>query len=167
MELYEGPVRTTIDAPSHTLRLDEKLRQAYFWIANNAIISPHYDIEYGNGPSASFAVGDSHRKLTLPSAQSYSSYVLLPLLTFATRRKCLFVGGPGRGKTASAILMGVLAGYPVREVRRAMQHGHPQMTIADLLGNPLPADLVTAQDMGDIRIAWRKWLCLLYTSRCV
>jgi hypothetical protein len=83
-------------------------------------------------------VGDTRRPLTLPSAQSYSSYVLLPLLTFATRRKCLFVGGPGRGKTASAILMGVLAGYPVREVRRAMQHGHPQMTIADLLGNPCP-----------------------------
>ena len=140
------------------LALDEKLRQAYFWIVNNAIISPHYDIEYHDGPSASFSVGDTHRTLTLPSAQSYSSYVLLPLLTFATRRKCLFVGGPGRGKTASAILMGVLAGYPVRGVRRAMQHGHPQMTIADLLGNPLPADLVAAQDMGQIRIAWRNWL---------
>nr|WP_269670789.1 MoxR family ATPase [Stenotrophomonas sp. SY1] len=140
------------------MRLDEKLRQAYFWIVNNAIISPHYDIEYHDGPSASFSVGDTRRTLTLPSAQSYSSYVLLPLLTLATRRKCLFVGGPGRGKTASAILMGVLAGYPVREVRRAMQHGHPQMTIADLLGNPLPADLVAAQDMGQIRIAWRNWL---------
>ena len=56
------------------------------------------------------------------------------------------------------MLMGVLAGYPVRDVRRAMQHGHPQMTIADLLGNPLPADLVAAQSMEDIRIAWRKWL---------
>src|ERR1051325_10431429 len=54
--------------------------------------------------------------------------------------------------------MGVLAGYPVREVRRAMQHGQPQMTIADLLGNPLPADLVAAQKLEDIRIAWRKWL---------
>ena len=159
-ELYEGPVRTSVDVTGNELRLDEKLRQAYFWIANNAIISPHYDIEYQNGPSPSFSVGDSHRKLTLPSAQSYSSYVLLPLLTFATRRKCLFIGGPGRGKTASAILMGVLAGYPVRDVRRAMQHGHPQMTIADLLGNPLPADLVAAQDMGDIRIAWRKWLSM-------
>jgi len=32
------------------------------------------------------------------------------------------------------------------------------MTIADLLGNPLPADLVAAQKMEDIRIAWRPWL---------
>ncbi len=157
-ELYEGPVQLQGPGEAAPLALDEKLRQAYFWIVNNAIISPHYDIEYHDGPSASFSVGDTRRTLTLPSAQSYSSYVLLPLLTFATRRKCLFVGGPGRGKTASAILMGVLAGYPVREVRRAMQHGHPQMTIADLLGNPLPADLVAAQDMGQIRIAWRSWL---------
>eukprot|EP01032_Pedospumella_encystans_P038513 gene38513-43631_t len=37
------------------------------------------------------------------------------------------------------------AGALVKEVKRAMQHGHPQMTIADLLGNPLPADLVNAQ----------------------
>lgn len=84
----------------------------------------------------------------------------MPLLTFATRRKCLFIGGPGRGKTASAILMGVLAGASVREVRRAVQHGHPQMTIADLLGNPLPADLINAKDMAEIRIAWRAWLSM-------
>ncbi len=84
--------------------------------------------------------------------------MLLPLLAFATRLECLFVGGPGRGRTASAILMSVLAGYPVREVRRAMQHGHPQMTIADLLGNPLPADLISAQSVDAIRIAWRPWL---------
>jgi MoxR-like ATPase len=54
--------------------------------------------------------------------------------------------------------MGIIGGYPVREVRRAMLHGHPQMTIADLLGNPLPADLVNAQRIEDIRISWRKWL---------
>jgi MoxR-like ATPase len=56
------------------------------------------------------------------------------------------------------MLMGVLAGYSVKEIRRAMQHGQPQMTIADLLGNPLPADLIGAQRMEDVRIAWRRWL---------
>ena len=96
----------------------------------------------------------------LPSGQSYSSFVLLPLLTFATRRRCLFVGGPGRGKTASAVLMGVLAGYSVKDVRRSMQHGHPQMTIADLLGSPLPADLLKAESSEDIRIGWRAWLSM-------
>lgn len=160
-DLYRGPVAAgESGSGSEDARLDEKLRQAYFWIVNTAIISPHYDVEYHDGPPQTFLVGDSKRTLTLPSAQSYSSYVLLPLLTFATRRKCLFVGGPGRGKTASAILMGVLAGYPVREVRRAMLHGHPQMTMADLLGNPLPSDLVNAQNMDSIRIAWRKWLAM-------
>ncbi|MFO0566360.1 MAG: MoxR family ATPase [Polyangiaceae bacterium] len=157
-DLYEGPVPMGDVGQGPALPLDEKLRQAYFWIVNTAIISPHYDIEYNEGPAQTFTLGDTRSPLSLPSGQSYSSYVLLPLLTFATRRKCLFIGGPGRGKTASAVLMGVLAGYPVREVRRAMLHGHPQMTIADLLGNPLPADLVAAQRIEDIRIAWRKWL---------
>lgn len=158
-DLYRGPVTMGSGrADAAAAPLDEKLRQAYFWIVNTAIISPHYDIEYNDAPPQLFVLGDIKSRLTLPSAQSYSSFVLLPLLTFAARRKCLFVGGPGRGKTASAILMGVLAGYPVREVRRAMQHGHPQMTIADLLGNPLPADLVAAQRIEDIRISWRQWL---------
>jgi MoxR-like ATPase len=157
-ELFDGPIGVAESKVGEAPALDEKLRQAYFWIVNNAIISSHYDIEFNESTPQRFNIGDSRSVLTLPSAQSYSSYVLLPLLTFATRSKCLFVGGPGRGKTASAILMGVLAGYPVKDVKRAMQHGHPQMTIADLLGNPLPADLVAAQSMEEIRIAWRNWL---------
>jgi MoxR-like ATPase len=158
-DLYRGPVSApTGAADPGAPPCDEKLRQAYFWIVNTAIISPHYDVEYNDGPPQSFVLGDSKSRFALPSAQSYSSFVLLPLLTFATRRKCLFIGGPGRGKTASALLMGVIGGYSLRDVRRAMQHGHPQMTIADLLGNPLPADLVNAQNMDDIRIAWRQWL---------
>ncbi len=157
-ELYRGPVADA--APVDEVPLDEKLRQAYFWIVNQAIISTHYDIEYQQGPSPWFPFGDTKTVVGLPSGQSYSSFVLLPLLTFATRRRCLFVGGPGRGKTASAVLMGVLAGYSVRDVRRAMQHGHPQMTIADLLGSPLPADLLKATSTDDIRIGWRSWLSM-------
>lgn len=138
--------------------MDEKLRQAYFWIVNHAIISPFYDIEYNEGPNQSFVFGDSHSTVTLPSGQSYCSFVLMPLLNFAVRRKCLLVGGPGRGKTTSAMLMGVLAGYSIREVKRAIQKGQPQMTVSDLLGSPLPADLVQAKKMDQITIGWRTWL---------
>lgn len=155
-DLYRGPVTEAEPQDGAELALDEKLRQAYFWIVNHAIISPHYDIEYNEGGCQSFRFGAT--TLNLPSGQSYSSFVLLPLLNFAVRRRCLLVGGPGRGKTASAILMGILGGYSIKEIQRAIQHGQPQMTISDLLGNPLPADLVNAQDMDSIRIAWRKWL---------
>lgn len=156
-DLYDGPLDdgTASDGP---IALDERLRQAYFWIVNAAIISPYYDIEYNEGPPQTFAFGDLGGTVTLPSGQSYSSFVLLPLLNLAVRRRCLLVGGPGRGKTATAILMGLLAGYSLEEVKRSIQHGQPQMTITDLLGNPLPKDLVNADDMDSIRIAWRKWL---------
>lgn len=158
-DLYAGPVAAAGSAaPAAAGPLDEKLRQAYFWLVNHAVISPHYDIEYNEGPHPSFTIGDLKSRINLPSGQSYSSFVLLPLLNFAVRKRCLFVGGPGRGKTQSAILMGLLAGYSAKEVKQAMQHGQPQMTISDLLGNPLPADLVNAQKMDDIRISWRKWL---------
>ncbi|MFC8190423.1 ATPase [Cellulomonas sp. NPDC057328] len=140
--------------------LDEKLRQAYFWMVNHAIISPHYDLEFHDPqrPRTAFHVGDSRAAVELPTDQSYSSFVLLPLLTFAVRGRCLLVGGPGRGKTASAVLMGVIAGYPVRDVRRAMQHGHPQLTVQDMFGTPLPRDLIGAERLSDIDVAWRSWL---------
>ena len=160
--LYQGPAlpAETESAPVAGRALDDKMRQAYFWIVNHAIITPYYDIEFHAAPPASFRFGGVGTEVRLPTAPSYSSFVLLPLLTFAGRKRCLFIGGPGRGKTASAILMGILAGYSLKEVRRAIQHGQPQMTIADLLGNPLPRDLLEAGSMENIRIAWRKWLSM-------
>lgn len=157
-DLYATPIAGAIETAPQAVPLDEKLRQAYFWVVNSAILSPFYDIEYLEGPATSFVLGDAKSTLVLPSGQSYSSFVLLPLLNLAVRRRCLLVGGPGRGKTASAILMGVIAGYSIRDVQRAIQHGQPQMTIMDLLGNPLPKDLVNAEDPEQIRITWRKWL---------
>lgn len=65
-DLYRGPLQSDFDAENTTVALDEKLRQAYFWIVNSAIISPHYDIEFNDTPPQSFRVGDSKRRLTLP-----------------------------------------------------------------------------------------------------
>jgi MoxR-like ATPase len=157
-DLYRGPVVVAEDASPGAMALDEKLRQAYFWMVNHAVISPFYDIEYNDGPPQTFVLGDRQSQVHFPSGQSYCSFVLLPLLTFAVRAKCLLVGGPGRGKTSSAILMGVLAGYSLHDVRRSIQKGQPQMTVADLLGSPLPADLVQAKSLDQIGIGWRKWL---------
>lgn len=159
-DLYTGPVDTPLNVTDTKANVDyaEKLRKAYFWITNNAIITPFYDIEYNTSPELEFLFNNKKSRLTIPTDQSYSSFVLLPLLNLVTRRRCLFIGGPGRGKTASAILMGVLAGYSLKDIKRSIQHGQPQMTISDLLGNPLPSDLVNAKSMDSITIAWRKWL---------
>jgi MoxR-like ATPase len=158
-DLYRGPVAddAAVDVKSG---LDERLRQAYFWIINSAIISPFYDLEFNDGTPQTFTFGDRKSRLSLPTDQSYSSFALLPLLNLVVRGRCLLVGGPGRGKTASAILMGLLAGYSLHDVRRAIQHGQPQMTISDLLGNPLPSTLVNAKSMDEIEISWRKWLAM-------
>jgi MoxR-like ATPase len=139
------------DGPS----LHDKMRQAYWWITNNAVLCPYYDIEYGRGTSLANGSGDT---VSLPDEMSYSSFVLVPMLTLFTCRRALLVGGPGRGKTTSAILMGLLSGMSRDEVRRSIQRGHPQLTIADLLGAPLPSDLMKAEDMSAVKIGWRKWI---------
>ena len=157
-DLYNSPIQVDDKALTGNYGLDEKLRKAYFWIANYAIINPFCDIEYNETTPNEYTIGDNKSRVVLPTGQSYASFILLPLLTLVTRRKCLFVGGPGRGKTSSAMIMGLLAGYPMADIRRAVQHGQPQMTVSDLLGNPLPSDMVNAKSMDEIKIAWRKWL---------
>jgi MoxR-like ATPase len=67
-ELYRGPIEVDAGkAADQGVPLDEKLRQAYFWIVNTAILSPHYDIEFNLGPPQSYTVGDRKSKLTLPT----------------------------------------------------------------------------------------------------
>ncbi|SMQ60972.1 MoxR family ATPase [Agreia sp. VKM Ac-1783] len=145
-------------APQSSVALDEKLRQVYYWLVNTAVISPFYDIEFSFDAPLSFPLGDAGAELHLPTDQSYSSNVLLPLLTFALGGKCLLVGGPGRGKTTLAVLMGVIAGSTPQDVRRSVQQGQPQLTVSDLVGMPLPRDLVNAASLPEIEIAWRGWL---------
>ncbi|QAY73386.1 ATPase [Agromyces protaetiae] len=141
-----------------SVTLDEKLRQAYYWIVNRAVISPYYDLEFSPRAPMSFELGDAGARITLPTEASFSSNVLLPLLTFAVGGKCLLIGGPGRGKTTVAVIMGVLAGSSAEDVRRGVQQGQPQLTVSDLVGIPLPRDLVNATRLADIGIAWRDWL---------
>ena len=135
--------------------LHDKMRQAYWWITNNAVICPYYDLEFGGRSSLRNAAGD---EVVLHDEMSYSSFVLVPLLTLFTCRRALLVGGPGRGKTTSAVLMALLAGMTRDEVRRSIQRGHPQLTIADLLGAPLPSDMLKAEDMSAVKVAWRRWI---------
>lgn len=135
--------------------LQDKMRQAYFWIVNNAVICPYYDVEYGEAARIRNGAGD---QLSLHREMSYSSFVLLPLLTLFACRRALLIGGPGRGKTTSAVLMALLSGMSREEVRRSIQRGHPQLTIADLLGSPLPADMMRSEDLSEVKISWRRWI---------
>ncbi len=132
-----------------------KMRQAYWWIVNNAVFCPYYDIEFGSGAELRNKAGD---RLMLHEEMSYSSFVLLPMLTLFTCRRALLVGGPGRGKTTSAILMALVAGMPREEVRRTIQRGHPQLSISDLLGSPLPSDMLKAEDLSQVKVGWRRWI---------
>jgi MoxR-like ATPase len=135
--------------------LHDKMRQAYWWITNNAVICPYYDIEFGARSALKTTAGD---ELLLHDAMSYSSFVLVPMLTLFACRRALLIGGPGRGKTTSAVLMALLAGMPREEVHRSIQRGHPQLTISDLLGAPLPSDLMKAEDLSAVKIGWRRWI---------
>lgn len=59
-DLYRGPVADDGTGATGAVALDEKLRQAYFWIVNHGIISPFYDIEYNDGPGGR---GQNHPRM--------------------------------------------------------------------------------------------------------
>jgi MoxR-like ATPase len=143
-------------APSRDEPVARKLRRAYRWISENAILSPYVDIEFGTP----LRLEHGEHRVELYDRPGYSSFILMPLLTLVTGRRLVFLGAPGRGKTSVAVLMALLAGHPFDAVRRAVQHGHPQLTIADLLGGPVPSELIRAQDAKDIRVAWRDWITM-------
>lgn len=136
------------------LGLAARFRRAYHWIAEQSLLPATLDMQWGTRQRLSH---DGHA-LTFADRDSLSSFVLLPLLTLMTARRMVFVGAPGHGKTSMATLMGLLAGHSLTEMRRAIQHGHPQLSVSDLLGSPLPSDLVKAEALGDIRVAWRGWI---------
>jgi MoxR-like ATPase len=158
--LFQGRAKVSPDLTVHLSERDggslhDKMRQAYWWITNNAVICPYYDIEFGGSSALKNAAGD---EILLHDSMSYSSFVLVPMLTLFTCRRALLVGGPGRGKTTSAVLMALLSGMSREDVRRSIQRGHPQLTISDLLGAPLPSDMMKAEEASDIKISWRKWI---------
>jgi MoxR-like ATPase len=136
--------------------LPAKFRKAYHWICSSALLSPFAELEAGTPRRFE----RDQLQVELYDEPGYSSFVLLPLLNLMTSRRLVFVGAPGRGKTSMATLMGLLAGHPLDTIRRAVQHGHPQLTVQDLLGHPLPRDLMEARSTQDIGVAWRDWIRL-------
>jgi MoxR-like ATPase len=146
-------IRFANEAPDDLRR---KSRRAYQWVVEHAIFAPYFDVEFGTA----VRVGAGTHNVWLTDKDCYVSFALLPLLTLLTGQRLLLVGSPGRGKTTMATLMALLSGASLDDVRRAIQHGHPQMTHADLLGSPLPGDLVRAAKSADIHVIWRRWVSL-------
>lgn len=154
--------RATLDAQGGVLlgpltdtALSARFRAAYHWIADHAILTPYGDLD---AAPAKQVVRGSDVLIELSERAPYASFLLLPLLTLATSRRLVFLGAPGRGKTSVATLMALLTGAPLQEVRRSIQHGHPQLTIHDLLGSPLPSQLMKAETSEAVRVDWRHWI---------
>jgi MoxR-like ATPase len=133
-------------------QLRTKVRSAYRWISTEAIIVPYLDIQMGSKNPTKKDVPQ------LSDDEAYSAYVLMPLLTLITARRALLLGGPGRGKTTSALVLAIMAGLDKEELRKAIVRGHPQLMVSDLLGQPLPSAIVKAEKLKDIGVEWRSWI---------
>ncbi|MEQ8785345.1 MAG: MoxR family ATPase [Pirellulaceae bacterium] len=136
--------------------LAAKARRAYRWIAEQSLLPGSLDMQW----DVRQRLAHNGHVIGLSERENLSSFILLPLLTLMTSRRMVFVGAPGHGKTTMATVMGLLAGYSLTQIRRAVQHGHPQLTVSDLLGSPLPSDLVRAESTKEIQVAWREWIPL-------
>jgi hypothetical protein len=66
--------------------LHDKMRQAYWWLTNNAVICPTTTWSSASGRVLKTQAGD---EIGLHDAMSYSSYVLIPMLTLFTCRRAL------------------------------------------------------------------------------
>lgn len=85
-------------------------------------------------------------------------FVLAPLLSLLVRGSCLFVGPPGLGKTTIARIMAIVGGVQHKDMVRLVVHGHPELTVTDLLGAPLPANLMKATTPDKVVVQWADWL---------
>lgn len=153
-----------VDKPGVPSQVDlrSKVRQGYAWMSTQAIVVPYFDMYFGNvgrntGASKK-ADFESAPALSTAGVEAYSSFVLLPFLTLLTARRALMLGGPGRGKTTSAIILSLLSGMTSDQVRRTILRGHPQLMVSDILGQPLPSDLIAAKEIKDIKVKWREWI---------
>ena len=105
-----------------------KLRRVYQWLAQFAIYSPGIDLEFG----APLASKKRNKHFSLREETGYSSFLLLPLLNLLTSRRLLLTGPSGQGKSSVAILMGLLSGYELDDLK---QTGHRQQpSAAEILG---------------------------------
>jgi MoxR-like ATPase len=147
----EGSLQLHPEAPYAPI---EKLRRAYNWISKTRILCPYQDIQFSTTPIS----GPEAFRVDLDDGDGYASFILLPILTLMLSGRMLIIGGVGRGKTSLATLMGMLVGYSYEDLRKLIQHGHPQLTTADLLGAPLPSDLVRASSLSEVRVSWRGWI---------
>lgn len=131
-----------------------KLQGIYNWL-QSTLVGSSEDIHLHHNFTPLSIKGE---EVFLPAEGGYSSSLLLPILTLLTARRGLLIGAPGKGKTTSAILMSLIAGMKWQTVRESIQRGHPQLSITDLLGSPLPKAMMQADQLQDIPVAWRPWI---------
>ena len=55
-------------------------------------------------------------------------------------------------------MLSLIAGVPGKDMKRYIVRGHPQLTVADMLGAPLPSAMMTANALKDVTVSWKDWI---------